>query len=203
MEGDQLSIGARFAADFLEMDGWKVDFLGSGTPARDLGEFVRQRSADLVALSVTLPELVPNASAAIDKIRCLGNPVPKILLGGRGLNGNTLAPAALGCDAIASNASEAVHEARRLAGLTEGWLTLEEHLALLGRRINAIRTRLGMTQQEVAQASGLDRTYISAVKRGKQNLTVGALLKISRALELPLGELFAIPASGKPFGTSE
>ena len=56
VEDDQHFIGARMVADFLAMDGWDVDFLGSGTPAADLAQFVRNRDADLLALSVTLPE---------------------------------------------------------------------------------------------------------------------------------------------------
>lgn len=188
VEGDRHTIGARFVADFLEMDGWEIDFLGNDTPARDLGEFVRQRGVDLVALSSTLPEFLPHVRAAADAIRGPGEPTPKILLGGRALSGNGVDPTALGCDAIAGNALEAVREARRLVGVADKRLTLEEHLTLLGRRIKAIRTRLGMTQQELGKASGLDRTYISAVEHGRQNLTVGALLKISQALEMPMDD---------------
>ena len=51
VEGDHHSIGARMIADFLAVDGWEVYFLGDGTPAKDLSEFVRQRNADLVAIS--------------------------------------------------------------------------------------------------------------------------------------------------------
>ena len=193
VEGDKHTIGARFVADFLEMDGWEVDFLGTETPATDLGEFVRQRDADLVALSSTLPAVLPNVRAAADAIRALSGPTPKIIVGGRALKGTSLDTTALGCDAIAGNALEAVRAARRLVGLTDGCLTLEEHLTLLGRRINAIRTRLRMTQQDLGEASGLNRTYISAVEQGRQNITVGALLKISHALEMPMGELLALP----------
>ena len=188
VEGDRHTIGARFVADFLEMDGWDIDFLGTDTPARDLGKFVRQRGVDLVALSSTLPESLLNVRAAADAIRAPDEPTPKILLGGRALSGVGVDPTALGCDAIAGNAMEAVREARRLVGVADGRLTLEEHLTLLGRRIKAIRTRLGMTQQELGRASGLDRTYISAVEHGRQNLTVGALLKISQALEMPMDD---------------
>ena len=54
-----------------------------------------------------------------------------------------------------------------------------------------MRLRLRMTQRELGTVSGLDRTYISAVEQGKQNLTVGALLKIAQALRMPMGELLA------------
>ena len=195
VEGDRHTIGARFVADFLEMDGWDVDFLGNETPASELGGFVRQRGADLVALSATLPEVLPCVRATAAAIRALGEPVPKVLVGGRALGGRRLDPAALGCDAIAGDATDAVREARRLVGLADGKLTLDEHLALLGRRVNAVRTRLRMTQQRLAEASGLDRTYISAVEHGRQNLTVGALLKIAHALDMPMDDLLALPSS--------
>ena len=191
VEGDQHTIGARMIADFLAMDGWEIDFLGSGTPGKDLAEFVRQRSADLVALSSTLHEFLPNARTASDAIRELDSPVPKILLGGKALDGTKHDRKALGCDATASNVLEAVAEARRLVGLTEDRLSLEEQLALMGRRINAARTGRRMTQQALADASGLDRTYISLVEHGKQNLTIGAALKIAHALDVPIGNLLA------------
>ena len=51
-----------------------------------------------------------------------------------------------------------------------------------------------MNQQELADASGLDRTYISLVEHGKRNLSIGAVLKIANALEVPLGDLLALPS---------
>ena len=40
----------------------------------------------------------------------------------------------------------------------------------------------------------LDRTYISMVEHGKQNLTIGAVLRIADALDVPIGELIASQA---------
>ena len=197
VEGDQHTIGARMIADFLAMDGWEVDFLGNGTPADDLAEFVRQRNADLVALSSTVPEFLPNAGNASDAIRELNSPAPKILLGGKALDGTNHDQKALGCDATAGNILEAVAEARRLVGLTEERLTLEEQLGVMGRRINEARGSRKMTQQALADASGLDRTYISLVEHGKQNLTIGAALKIAHALDVPIGNLLASSASDR------
>ena len=191
VEGDHHSIGARMIADFLSEDGWEVYFLGDGTPAKDLAEFVRQRNADLVAISSTLLEFLPNAGLAADAIRELNSPAPKILLGGASLTGAAADTEALGCDATANNVLEAVAEARRLVGLAEERLTLQEQLALMGRRINSARADRGMTQQALAEASGLDRTYISLVEHGKQNVTIGAVLKIAHALDMPIGDLVA------------
>ena len=64
-----------------------------------------------------------------------------------------------------------------------------DHLTAMGRRINSIRTSRHMTQQELANTAGLDRTYISMVEHGKQNLTIGAVLRIADALGVPIGHL--------------
>ena len=50
-------------------------------------------------------------------------PSPKVLLGGKALDATDQDPAALGYDAVAHSALEAVREACRLVGLTEQKLT--------------------------------------------------------------------------------
>ena len=195
VEGDPHWIGARVIADFLAMDGWEVDFLWTGTPAKDLAEYVRQRNVDLVALSVTQTEFLPNARAAAAAIRERNGPAAKILLGGRALDGTDKDVRSLGADAVAGNALQALTEARRLVGLTKERISLEEQLALMGRRIREARSGLSMTQQALGEASGLDRTYISLVERGKQNVTIGAALKIAHALDVPISVLLERPNS--------
>ena len=195
VEGDQHTIGARMIADFLAMDGWEVFFFGNGTPGKDLAEFVRQRNADLVALSSTLPEFLANAATAAGAIREANSPPPKILLGGKALDRTTQGAEELGCDATAGDVMEAVAESRRLVGLREERLSLEEQLAMMGLKIKEARTSRRMTQQALADASGLDRTYISLVEHGKQNLSIGAVLKIAYALDVPIGDLVVSPSS--------
>ena len=48
---------------------------------------------------------------------------------------------------------------------------------------------MNWSQQDLAEASGLDRTYVSALENGRQNLTIGALVRIAMALGVPAGEL--------------
>ena len=182
-------------ADFLAMDGWEVFFFGNGTPGKDLAEFVRQRNADLVALSSTLPEFLSNAVTAAEAIREANSPPPKILLGGKALDRTKQGAEELGCDATAGDVLEAVAESRRLVGLREQRLSLEEQLAMMGLKIKEARTSRRMTQQALADASGLDRTYISLVEHGKQNLSIGAVLKIASALDVPIGDLIVSPSS--------
>ena len=67
--------------------------------------------------------------------------------------------------------------------------TLSSYLGELGSRILSQRKNNGMSQQALADAADLDRTYISAVEHGKQNVTVGAIVKLAIALKIPLNQL--------------
>ena len=100
---------------------------------------------------------------------------------------------AFGCYSVAHNIPEALSEARRLVRLAVGGITLDEQLASLGRRMRATRASKHMTQQELADAAGLERTYISMVENGRQNLTIEATLKIANALDVPTSDLLAQP----------
>jgi transcriptional regulator with XRE-family HTH domain len=55
--------------------------------------------------------------------------------------------------------------------------------------VRALRNRLGMTQEELAERCGLHRTYIGHLERGEVNPTVSNLLRLSTALEIDAGDL--------------
>ena len=59
----------------------------------------------------------------------------------------------------------------------------------LGVNISAMRSRRRMTQKELADACGLDRTYISLVENGRQNLSFGALSRIAGALDASVADM--------------
>ncbi|MBQ8731661.1 MAG: helix-turn-helix transcriptional regulator [Oscillospiraceae bacterium] len=63
-----------------------------------------------------------------------------------------------------------------------------ESLARIGNRLLAIRKRRGLTQAEVAEASGLsDRTYAD-IERGCTNMRVETLLRICATLHITPNE---------------
>jgi methanogenic corrinoid protein MtbC1/DNA-binding XRE family transcriptional regulator len=188
--GDTHVVGARMLADFLLMDGWTVDYLGANTPTRDLVAFVRQRGAELVALSVTRTEFLSAASEAAIALRRL-SPAPKVLIGGAALRGRPRAAAALGADAVAADALSGMHEARKL--VRQPAAAPADYFERLGRRVQELRTARDSTQQQLAEAAGLDRTYISGLEHGKQNPTLSALLRLAAALEVPLERLLIFP----------
>ena len=48
--------------------------------------------------------------------------------------------------------------------------------------MRAERERLGVSQEELADRSGLHRTYIGGVERGERNLGLLNVLRLARAL---------------------
>lgn len=60
----------------------------------------------------------------------------------------------------------------------------------LGQTVRAIRRRAYLSQEELANRAGLDRTYIGGIERGKRNPTITSLYTIADALEVSLHDLF-------------
>jgi transcriptional regulator with XRE-family HTH domain len=52
----------------------------------------------------------------------------------------------------------------------------------IARNVVALRKAAAMSQEDLADAAELDRTYISQVERKMRNLTVSVLARIARAL---------------------
>lgn len=54
---------------------------------------------------------------------------------------------------------------------------------LLGQRLAEIREERGLTQQDVAEASGVMRPNVARIERGKYNVTLDVLSKVVGALD--------------------
>ncbi len=71
--------------------------------------------------------------------------------------------------------------------------TKEKELLLkVGNRIRELRLKSGLSQEKLAFASNLDRTYIGSVERGERNISILNLNKISTALNINSFELLKI-----------
>jgi transcriptional regulator with XRE-family HTH domain len=55
---------------------------------------------------------------------------------------------------------------------------------LVARNLKKYRTEMGLSQEELAARSGVDRTYISGLERGVRNPTVVMLWQIASALNV-------------------
>ena len=64
--------------------------------------------------------------------------------------------------------------------------------SLIGINVRKYRLEKGLSQNDLAFQSELDRSYISDIELGKSNPTILTLQKISRALELETYLFFVI-----------
>jgi len=55
----------------------------------------------------------------------------------------------------------------------------------------------GISQERLAQLSGLDRTYVSGIERGERNPSLSNLLKLANALDIRLSGI-ALMAESLP-----
>lgn len=60
----------------------------------------------------------------------------------------------------------------------------------LGMRIRYLRKKKGMSQEDLALESGVNKNYLSDVERGSRNPTIVVIEKIAAALEVSLSTLF-------------
>jgi transcriptional regulator with XRE-family HTH domain len=66
---------------------------------------------------------------------------------------------------------------------------LDPALLALGAAIRATRKERGISQEELAHLSAVDRSYMSSIERGAQNPGIMLILSIARALGVSLSDL--------------
>ncbi len=60
----------------------------------------------------------------------------------------------------------------------------------LGRRIALLRQKAGLTQAQLAEASGYSEDFIGLVERGVNAPSVSGLERIAKAMKVSIRELF-------------
>ena len=65
-------------------------------------------------------------------------------------------------------------------------------LASLGKRIQTVRERAGLTQEQLEEKTAVNTKYISAIERGQKNVTIKTLEKIAKGLDIDLYELLLL-----------
>lgn len=77
----------------------------------------------------------------------------------------------------------------------------EEYLKKLGEAIAKCRVEQGLTQTEVANRCDIERGNLTRIEKGKSNVTVATLLKISESIGVPVIKFFTfkqdIPSNSK------
>jgi len=66
----------------------------------------------------------------------------------------------------------------------------QDYLKALGERVRALRKSRGFSQEQLADACQLDRTYIGGIERGERNVTVLKIRLIAKSLAVSVAEVF-------------
>lgn len=66
----------------------------------------------------------------------------------------------------------------------------EKIFIIIGNRIRSYRRNKNLTQEQLAEKTGLHHTYIGIIERGERTTTLANIIKIVDALEISLEELF-------------
>ncbi|MFZ3118561.1 MAG: helix-turn-helix transcriptional regulator [Variovorax sp.] len=62
-------------------------------------------------------------------------------------------------------------------------------LIALGDAVRALRLARGLSQEELAHRSAIERSYMSSIERGTQNPGVMSIVRIARGMDVSLKEL--------------
>jgi transcriptional regulator with XRE-family HTH domain len=74
-----------------------------------------------------------------------------------------------------------------------GELDPEAFLRVVGKRIRILRLTQELTQEELAAAAGISRSFVSLIEHGAKGIDVVRLLRIASALDVALDELVKQP----------
>ena len=193
VEGDNHLIGGLTFADLLRFEGWEVDFLGTDSPVSSMVDLVTQETPDLVGLSVTIEEYLPTATSAVKALKAINENLI-VVVGGAAAETSDAAIALAEADFYGADAVAAVEWTQKKFSLNDSTMSLKVMLSDLGSTIQSLRKDRGLSQQQLATGAGLDRSYISAVENGKQNVSFATLKGISDVLGVRVTELI----SGRP-----
>ena len=115
VEGELHQVGANLVADALELDGWRVHFLGTNVPHDGIVAAAAEMKADIVGISATMLFNVDPVARLVESIR--GNQRgngPRILVGGGAFRNAPVLWKDVGADGSARDVRAACTVAREL-----------------------------------------------------------------------------------------
>ena len=69
--------------------------------------------------------------------------------------------------------------------------TEDTYTKALGQAVRVLRKTADYSQESFADAVGLHRTYMGAIERGEQNLTIKNIVRVAETLKIRPSELLA------------
>jgi transcriptional regulator with XRE-family HTH domain len=74
-----------------------------------------------------------------------------------------------------------------------GELDPAAYLRALGKRVRLLRLTRELTQEELAAAAGMSRSFVSIIEHGSHGVDVVRLIRLAAALDVPIAELLGEP----------
>lgn len=65
----------------------------------------------------------------------------------------------------------------------------DDLLSLFGSTVRERRTKLGWSQQRLAEESGMHFTYVGSIERGERNVSLVNIVRLAQALNTDPGNL--------------
>ena len=65
----------------------------------------------------------------------------------------------------------------------------DDVLKKFGKRLRAVRTQQGLSQEALSHEAGLHRTFVGLIERGQRNITVVTVAKLATALGVTMAQL--------------
>ena len=57
-------------------------------------------------------------------------------------------------------------------------------LTVIGNNVRYLRKKIGISQEELGDVAGLDRTYVGGIERGERNISALNIAKLAKALKV-------------------
>lgn len=67
---------------------------------------------------------------------------------------------------------------------------MKEDAKKLGKNLKTLRTQKNITQVDIANTLGVDRSFVSNIENGKNNPTLSTIASLAKALKVSVVELF-------------
>lgn len=113
VEGEYHEFPARLVADFLDLGGFDVRYLGANVPHDHLAKMIAEEAPDLLALSVTMSYNARSLREAVARVRSAFPSLP-ILVGGHALQWEPRLAIEAGVETCDPDATSVVKTAHRL-----------------------------------------------------------------------------------------
>ncbi|MFN3721275.1 MAG: helix-turn-helix domain-containing protein [Rhizobium rhizophilum] len=69
---------------------------------------------------------------------------------------------------------------------------------LIGLNIRKLRVERGLSQERLALAAEIDRSYVGRIERGQENVTISVLVNLATALSVNVKVLFDDTVAAEP-----